>query len=75
MFKIYELVALKHDFDEEHLKTGDVGMVVYCYDDGKGYEVEFSNAEGETIAVLTTSESDLQKLNSNQILHIREFAA
>lgn len=72
---MYELVALRHDVKDQHLKFGDVGMIVYCYEDGNGYEVEFSNAEGKTISVLTVSEQDLLKLNSKQILHIREFAA
>lgn len=75
MFKLYELVALKQDLEDEHLKSGDVGMIIYCYDDGNGYEVEFSDAEGQTISVITVSEQDLKKLNSKQILHVRDFAA
>lgn len=49
MFKMHELVALRHDVKDQHLKFGDVGMIVYCYEDDNGYEVEFSNAEGKTI--------------------------
>jgi hypothetical protein len=75
MLNLYELVALRKDVEAKHLKAGDVGMVVHCYEDKNGYEIEFGNAEGETVAVLTMTEADVQKLTAKQILHVRDFAA
>jgi hypothetical protein len=36
-----------------------------------GYSLEVFNAVGETIAVLVVSESQIEPLMSNEVLHIR----
>lgn len=68
------MVVLTRDFPEHGLKTGDVGTVVHRYRGGEGYEVEFITGEGDTVAVLTASDSDLRPLASAEILHVRELA-
>ena len=48
-----ETVMLTEDLPEEGLKAGDVGTVVFVHGSGEGYEVEFTNDDGDTIAVVT----------------------
>src|SRR5205807_7393405 len=52
-FKELEAVALRQDLPEFGLVAGDVGTVVFVHRDGQGYEVEFTDADGRTLAVQT----------------------
>ena len=74
MIEELDLVVLTHDMENYNLKLGDVGTVVHCYGDTKGYEVEFVTAEGKTIAVLTLTKSDIRPFDHSEILHSREVA-
>ncbi len=71
MIKELDLVVLAHDIIGHKLKSGDVGTVVHCYENGKGFEVEFVTAKGDTIAVLTLTASDIRPFNHSEILHSR----
>ncbi len=70
---LYELVALRRDIDRFGLKRGDVGMVIESYRDGEGYEVEFGDAQGNTLAVLTLKRDEVESLKSSQILRVRDL--
>src|SRR3990167_6882899 len=59
MFEELDKVILNHDIKEHNLKEGDRGTVVHVYDKSEGYEVEFFNAKGDTIAVLTLMPDDI----------------
>ena len=52
-------VALQKDVTEFGLKKYDMGTVVHVYTNGEGYEVEFLNLNGETIAVITLNPTDI----------------
>jgi hypothetical protein len=73
MTGLYELVSLRRDVARHGLKAGDVGMVIDSYEGGKGYIVEFGDAEGNTLAVLTLNSEDVEPLKSSQILRVRDF--
>lgn len=60
MFEELDKVILTHDIKEYNLKEGDRGTIVHVYGKGEGYEVEFFNVKGETIAVLTLVSHDLR---------------
>lgn len=74
MINEHDTVVLLKDFPEHGLANGDIGVVVHCYNGGKGFEVEFVTAGGETIAVLTLVKEDLRLIHPQEILHVREFA-
>ena len=62
-FELYKGVVLRKDIPEYRLKKGDVATIVEHHpskssEDG-GYSLEVFNAVGETIAVVTVSESDV----------------
>jgi Domain of unknown function (DUF4926)/Protein of unknown function (DUF2281) len=59
MIKELDVVTLTRDIKPQ-LPKGSKGAVVHCYRDGEGFEVEFVQETGETIAVLTLERSDIQ---------------
>jgi uncharacterized protein DUF4926 len=69
-----QTVALTRDIPEHGLVAGDVGTVVHVYADDKALEVEFARADGQTIAVLTLTSSDVRSLDAD-LLHARRLAS
>lgn len=68
-------VILTTNIAELGLKAGDVGTVVLIYQGGAGYEVEFMTLDGETIAVVTLSASQVRAVGEGEIAHARSLAA
>lgn len=66
-----DVVVLTRDVPERRLRKGDVGTIVYRYDGGRAYEVEFVTAGARTVAVLTLSEADVRPAGREEILHVR----
>lgn len=73
MFQESDLVVLTHDINDKNLKEGDVGVIVGSYKNGKAFEVEFVNANGESLAVLTLSNQDIRPMAHKEIFHVREI--
>ncbi|MFA4910482.1 MAG: DUF4926 domain-containing protein [Desulfobacteria bacterium] len=73
MIKELDIVVLMHDIKKYGLTEDDIGTIVYCYEDSNAYEVEFTTAEGKTIAVLTLTSSDIRLMRDKEILHVREL--
>jgi hypothetical protein len=55
--ELFDAIELLVDLPEENLRAGVRGAIVECYEDGK-YEVEFTNEEGETLALSTLSSEE-----------------
>ena len=75
-FPLYKDVVLLKDMPEEGLKRGDIGTVVAFHpvEGGvDGYTLEFFNALGETITVVTVPESAIRAFGTNDILAVRQF--
>lgn len=53
--ELFDVVELLVNLPEDHLYSGDKGAIVDCYDD-RNYEVEFTNEEGETLALCALSD-------------------
>lgn len=69
MFQEYEVVRLHRPLPEHNLPMGVIGTVVIVYegplaakDDPLAYEVEFCDADGVTIALVTLHDADLERL-------------
>ncbi len=73
MYAEHDVVVLARDLPDESLMAGDVGAVVGRYAAG-GYEVEFTAADGSTIAVVTLTGDDIRPRRRREILHVREVA-
>ena len=52
--ELFDVIELLVDLPEYNLRAGVQGAIVECYSDGK-YEVEFTNSDGETLALTTLS--------------------
>jgi len=73
-YDLFQDVTLAIDIPEKGLLKGDIATVVEHYpaiDAEDGYSLEVFNALGETIAVVTVSESDIEALSANEVLTVR----
>jgi len=73
-FDLYKDVVLRKDIPEFRLKKGDVATIVEHHplkSAEDGYSLEVFNAVGETIAVVTVSESDIEVLKESEVLSVR----
>jgi len=57
----YDVVRLRRAYPEHKLEAGAIGAVVMVYDNPPAYEVEFCDADGVTLALLTLQEEVLEK--------------
>jgi Domain of unknown function (DUF4926) len=73
-FELFTKVALRENFPQHHLHQGDVAAIVEHHpmvNREDGYSLKVFNAIGETIVVLVVSESQIEPLMKNEVLHIR----
>jgi hypothetical protein len=52
--ELFDVVELLVDLPEHNLRAGVQGAIVECYQDNN-YEIEFSNSNGETLALCALS--------------------
>lgn len=75
---MFSRIALAEDLQQENLRRGDVATIVE-YHEGRagqeqGYELEVFNAVGDTIAVVTVNESQIEPLRKGEVLSVRPRA-
>lgn len=77
-YELFSRVALKTDLPAHGLRSGDVATVVEYHParpgQEPGYSLEVFNAVGETVAVVTVRESQIEPLTPNGVLHVRLVA-
>ncbi|MEZ6101400.1 MAG: DUF4926 domain-containing protein [Pirellulaceae bacterium] len=71
MIAEHSLVVLDCDPPHEKLSRGDVGTVVHVYKEGRGYEVEFVDGGGRTVALVTVGADDIRPIEAGELLHTR----
>ena len=71
MIKEHERAVLTIDLPEYGLLSGDVGVVVHIYKDGKAYEVEFFTLDGETLDVVTVESAHVRPVSPRDVMHAR----
>ncbi|MCC7339194.1 MAG: DUF4926 domain-containing protein [Pirellulaceae bacterium] len=74
MITEHSLVVLDCDPPHEKLSRGDVGTVVHVYKGARGYEVEFVDGGGQTVALVTVGADDVRPIESGELLHARRTA-
>ncbi|MEX1014181.1 MAG: DUF4926 domain-containing protein, partial [Candidatus Paceibacterota bacterium] len=73
----YKDVVLRKNIPEYRLKKGDVATIVAHHplkSSEDGYSLEVFNAVGETIAVVTVPESDIENLKESDVLSVRSMS-
>jgi len=77
IYQPFTRVALSADIPAHKLRRGDVATIVEAHPGGAGqepgYSLEIFNAVGDTIAVVTVRESQLEPLANNEVLHVRRL--
>ena len=74
MIQELDLVALLTDRPAPGLYRGDVGTVVHIYHTGDLYEVEFMNANGDTVAVETLNADEVWAVDLGRVrLHYSDL--
>jgi len=74
MIAEHSLVVLDCDPPHEKLNRGDVGTVVHVYKGGRGYEVEFVDGGGRTVALVTARADEVRPIEAGELLHARRTA-
>ena len=76
-YELYTKVALKSDVPAHKLRRGDVATIVEAHPgrpgQEPGYSLEVFNAVGETLAVVTVRESQIEPLTNREVLHVRRL--
>ena len=76
-YELFTRVALRADIPQHRLRKGDVATIVERHDAPlgaePGYSLEVFNALGDTMAVLTVGESQIEPLLRNEVLHVRQL--
>ena len=75
MIKELADVILNCDLPEHGLARGDIGTVVLVHKEDKGYEVEFTTLDGETIAIVTLTADKVRPSKPREIAHARGLTA
>lgn len=74
-YPLFTRVALAEDFPQENLRRGDLATIVEYYAGASGqesgYELEVFNAVGDTFAVVTARESQIESLRKDELLSVR----
>jgi hypothetical protein len=68
MIHEHDLVALLVDRPALGLHRGNVGTVVHIYHTGDLYEVEFTNANGQTVAVETLEATEVRAVDTGKVM-------
>ncbi len=79
MIPLYERVALARDIDEHSLRKGDVATVVdrvpHPQQGEPGIVLEICNALGESIKTVVVRESEIERLQADEVFAIRPLAS
>jgi hypothetical protein len=76
-YQLFTRVALRENLPESGLRCGDVATIVEAHagrnNQEPGYSLEVFNAVGETIAIITVRESQIEPLAPDEVLHVRRL--
>lgn len=71
-YPLFTRVALAEDLPKQNLRRGDLATIVEYYEGSpgqeSGYELEVFNAVGDTFAVVTARESQIESLRKDELL-------
>jgi len=77
-YELFKEVVLLKDIPEKKLKKGDVATIVEQHPSNtseNGYSLEVFNVFGDTIAVITVSESEIETLKESEVFSVRSLEA
>ena len=72
-YDLFQEVVLLKDIPEKRFKKGDVATIHHPSDSEDGYSLEVFNVLGDTIAVVTVSESEIEPFKEDEIFSVRSL--
>lgn len=76
--ELFKEVSLRRDLPVEGLRAGDVGTVVeilpHPASGPRGIMLEVFNAVGDTVAIVTVPETDVDALTANEVFAVRPLS-
>ena len=75
MFKEHDSVVLTEDIPEKGLKAGDIGAIVDAAQSGEAFLLEFVAYDGDTVALVEVTPSQIRPAGAGDIPHARRFVA
>ncbi len=75
-YELFKDLVLLKDIPEKKLKKGDVATIVEHHPSDTsedGYSLEVFNVLGDTIAVVTVSESEIEPLKKSEVFSVRSL--
>lgn len=74
-YDLFQEVVLLKEISDKKLKKGDVATIVEHHpsDSKDGYSLEVFNVLGDTIAVVTVSESEIEPFKEDEIFSVRSL--
>lgn len=70
----HDCIVLTANLPDAGMEAGDVGTVIYIYNNGFAYEVEFITLAGTTVAVATVPADKLRAVTPKDMNHVRVIA-
>jgi len=70
-FRLFDSIVLERDLPEHRLRRGNSGAIVELYEPD-GVEVEFMDAAGKTLAVVTLSVDDIRPVDDDDLAKPRK---
>jgi hypothetical protein len=74
MIEYLSTVRLKRPILGTAIPAGTHGVVVRVYQNPPGYEVEFVDGSGHTVALITVNADDVRPIAAGELLHARRTA-
>lgn len=77
-YELFKEVVLLKDIPGKKLKRGDVATIVEHHPSDTledGYSLEVFNVLGDSIAVVTVSETEIEPLKEDEVFSVRSLAA
>lgn len=65
-YRLFESIVLERELPEHRLHRGDTGAIVELYEPD-GVEVEFMDAAGRTLAVVTLNVDDIRPVDDDDL--------
>lgn len=72
--KIHRKIVLLNGIPESGLAAGDVGTVIYSYEKGTSFKVEFVRLDGVIVAIETLSAQQVRSVGKQDMLHSRHLS-
>lgn len=64
-------IVLRVDIPQAGLKAGDIGTIVLVHKNAKGFEVEFTTLDGDTVSVQSLAAEQVRTFQPSEIPHAR----